>query len=77
MDALKAAVKSGKISEKRLIQSLGRLLFLKEQFLMGKRDEDPEDLYELIGSEEHLDIVEAIEKRAKAKTAGKKAVAGK
>lgn len=72
VDALTAAVKSGAISEKRLVQSLGRTLFLKEQFLMGAREEDPEDLRELIGSEEHADIAESIEKRARAKTAAMK-----
>jgi len=75
VDALTAAVKSGEISERRLVQSLGRLLFLKEQFLMGTRDEDPEDLRELIGSDEHLDIAETIAKKALAKTTTKNALA--
>jgi len=66
LEALTTAVKSGAISEARIDESLNRLLSLKEYFLLQQNERDIEALRESIGSEEHLELIETINKKGKA-----------
>ena len=65
IEALTQAVERGEISEKRIDQSLDRLLSLKEQFLLWENDRDMAELRASIGSDEHLDLVKTIERRGR------------
>ncbi|MFQ5598129.1 MAG: beta-N-acetylhexosaminidase [Nitrospiria bacterium] len=66
LDAMLSAVEKGEISEARLEKSLGRILALKEHFLLQQNHSIMKALRETIGSEDHRDLVETIEKRGKA-----------
>lgn len=66
IEALNTAVEKGDITEDRLDQSLGRLLFLKEHFILNRPNQDLKVLRKVIGSQTHLDLVESIERRGKA-----------
>jgi len=65
IEALVQAVEQGRIPEKRIDQSLNRLLSLKEKFLLPKEDVDMLELRGSIGSERHLDLVKTIKRRGR------------
>ncbi len=65
LEALDAAVAKGTISEARLNQSLGRLLFLKEHFILNRPERDLKTLRKAIGSVTHASLVESINLRGK------------
>lgn len=60
LEALDAAVAKGTITEARLDQSLGRLLFLKEHFILNRPKQDMAILRKEIGSDAHRRLVESI-----------------
>jgi len=63
LEALDAAVEKGTISEGRLDKSLGRLLFLKEHFILNRPKRDMAVLQKVIGSDTHQSLVDSINLR--------------
>lgn len=72
---LKSVNEKNGISEKRLDQSLNRILSLKEDFLLPRKNLDPEDIQEeideVIGCSAHRRLIETIEKTATKKNHAK------
>ena len=60
--AVKAAVKSGRISEKRIDESVTRILAAKE--FAGAPNADPESIFRVVDSQEHRDLANEIARRA-------------
>ncbi len=64
LEALIHAVEQGDISEARIGQSVHRILALKEQFHLGGRKINLNEVKKVVGSDQHLALVEGIERRA-------------
>ena len=60
--AVKAAVKSGRISEARIDESVRRILAAKE--FAGAPSVDPENIFRALDSQEHRDLANEIARRA-------------
>jgi len=60
--AVKAAVKSGRLSEGRIDESVRRILAAKE--FAGAPDADPENIFRVLDSQEHRDLANEIARRA-------------
>ncbi|WP_243467446.1 beta-N-acetylhexosaminidase [Acetivibrio straminisolvens] len=58
------AVKNGEITEERLNESLRRILTVKLERNILENKESPVDPEEVLGKQEHLDIVERIKQKA-------------
>ncbi len=65
LEALHAAVTKGTITEARLDKSLGRLLFLKEHFILNRPKFNKAALQKMIGSDTHKRLVESINIRGR------------
>ncbi len=63
IEAIESALENKKITEARLNQSLGRILSLKEHFILNRPKLDLEAMRQAIGSETHQDLVETIQER--------------
>jgi beta-N-acetylhexosaminidase len=64
IDALIVAVEKGDIAEERIDQSVDRMLALKERFHLGGRKTDFTGMNKVVGSDQHLALIEKIAKRA-------------
>ncbi|VAX29537.1 beta-N-acetylglucosaminidase [hydrothermal vent metagenome] len=60
LEALNTAVDKGSLTEARLDQSLGRLLFLKEHFILNRPKLNKAALQKMIGSDAHKRLVDSI-----------------
>ncbi|HEX9502630.1 MAG TPA: glycoside hydrolase family 3 N-terminal domain-containing protein, partial [Thermoanaerobaculia bacterium] len=60
--AVKAAIKSGRLSESRIDESVRRILEAK-QFAVAPNP-DPESIFRIVDSQEHRDLADAIARRA-------------
>jgi beta-N-acetylhexosaminidase len=62
IEAVKRAVVSGKVSEKRLNTSIQRILRLKERFLMAREGGSSKEAERVVGCAEHREVAERVKR---------------
>jgi beta-N-acetylhexosaminidase len=62
IEAVKRAVVSGKVSEKRLNTSIQRILRLKERFLMAREGGSSKEAERIVGCAEHREVAERVKR---------------